>query len=69
MDCLEELANVLNKAGVELTNLNSKEKDLIKKLFLWSELMMCSSKSNESHIRPYANYLSVLYAEKSKDNS
>ena len=66
MDCYEELANVLNTAGVELSNLNIGDKDLIRKLFLWSEIMICSSKSNESYIKPHSNYLATLYKEKSK---
>jgi len=63
-DAFEELAEVLNSAGVELSNLNSANTELIKKLFNWSELMQDSSQSDESSIRPYRNLLAVLYKEK-----
>lgn len=65
MDCFEELAKVLNEAGVELSSLKSSKTDLIKKLFLWATLMKNCSESNETSIRPYANYLSTLYMKKS----
>ena len=39
MDCFEELATVLNSAGMELSNMKSENAELIKRLFLWSDLM------------------------------
>ncbi|MGN0724424.1 MAG: hypothetical protein ACI4LT_10505 [Treponema sp.] len=66
MDCFEELATVLNSAGMELSNMKSENAELIKRLFLWSDLMKCSSKTNETVIHPYRNYLTILYKEKIK---
>ncbi len=67
MNCFKELSMVLNKAGVELTELKSDDMDLVKKLFLWSELMDSCSNSKEAVISPYKNYLSALYIEKMRD--
>lgn len=69
MDCFEELATVLNSAGIELTNLKSENTDLIKKLFLWSSLMKDSARTNESSLQPYKNYLTILYTEKMKEDN
>ena len=44
MDSFEELAILLNKAGVKLEELNLDDKELIKKLFLLSDIFQsCSS--------------------------
>lgn len=69
MDCFEELATVLNSAGMELNNMKSENTELIKRLFLWSDLMKYSSNTNENAIRPYRNYLTILYKEKMKEDS
>lgn len=69
MDCFEELATVLNSAGMELNNMKSENTELIKRLFLWSDLMKYSSNTNETAIRPYRNYLTILYKEKMKEDS
>lgn len=69
MDCFEELATVLNYAGMELNNMKSENTELIKKLFLWSDLMKYSSNTNETAIHPYRNYLTILYKEKMKEDS
>ena len=69
MDCFEELATVLNSAGMELNIMKSENTELIKRLFLWSDLMKYSSNTNETAIRPYRNYLTILYKEKMKEDS
>ena len=69
MDCFEELATVLNSAGMELNNMKSENTELIKRLFLWSDLMKYSSNTNETAIRLYRNYLTILYKEKMKEDS
>lgn len=69
MDCFEELATVLNSAGMELNIMKSENTELIKILFLWSDLMKYSSNTNETAIRPYRNYLTILYKEKMKEDS
>lgn len=67
MDCFEELATVLNSAGMELKNLQSKKKELIKKIFLFADLMKDCSKTNDSSINPFMNYLAVLCTEKCEE--
>lgn len=69
MNCFEELATVLNSAGMELNNMKSENTELIKRLFLWSDLIKYSSNTNETSIRPYRNYLTILYKEKMKEDS
>ena len=54
---------------MELCNMKSENTELIKKLFLWSNLVKCSSKTNETAIYPYRNYLTILYKEKMKEDS
>ena len=63
MDSFEELAILLNKAGVKLEELHLDDKELIKKLFLLSDIFQSCSSTNESSIMPFKNYLTIRLNE------
>ena len=48
MDKLEELVVILNESGVKLRNFNINDTDLLRKIFLWADLIKNCSKTNES---------------------
>lgn len=68
MDKLEELAVILNETGVKLRNLKIDDQELIKKLFLWADLIKDCSETNESNIMPFKNYLGIRYEELARNN-
>ena len=66
MDKLEELAVILNTAAIKLKNAKIDDNKLIKELFLWSDLIKNCSKTKESNIMPFKNYLAIRYEELTK---
>lgn len=66
MDSMEELSEILNTAAVKLKNAKIDDYELIKKLFLWSNLIKDCSKTNESNIMPLKNYIGIRHEELAK---